>query len=393
MMSRGIIALVVMVVSSQLLASGQVYPYECKNCPPLSQQALQAQWAIEDKPLIQAPPTPVKSASWKKIISGADLLKGISIDTFGPQAVIRLSPLQANAVQGNVSPLLYVRTESGEKASLQERGQLLAADSLPLGAEAAAQTVVWQIEKSLGNGRFIFFAEDSRIDPKAQWQVSVYDKWSSLYLQVETDKTHYQLGDTLTLTAALLDDSRYYPIDRFDAYVETPLGKSYPVTMEEVKPQVYKGTLRLRDTQITQGENWNIEVLCHLNKGDKIVVRHAHTVFSYSVPSARIASYKAVSLQNLQFLASVHTAKASRYSLQAVVFAQNTEGRNVPVQLIQSSRWIEKGDGEIVFSVDPDKLQGWKPPYYLGNIRLLDLAQLKPVFSDTRYHPLDDTLA
>ncbi len=386
-----LMSLLMMSIATGLCAQPFSFPeqsirsYECQDCPQLSKEPLSAHWRLPDLPLFNKTLTAQNSYSWQQWISGKDLQEGVTINTLAENAIIRLTPAEPLKIAENWQKKIQFHTPQGRVKSLREMGLHSDAAALPINQQAGQKSLVVQLNKSAGHGKFKLQIPEADIPAETRWQLSVYDKYASLYLHVETDKAQYRYGDWLKATVYLHDDSRFNPVEYIEAFVDAPSGKTYQMNLREVKPDVYQGALRLRDNQITQGENWNLEVLCHQHRGDQILIRTAHTIFSYIVPSARVISIEADNVEPLHYKVNIEAAQASRYTFQAILYGYDQKGTLKPVQISQSSNWFEIGRHSIPFSFDKTDMKGLQPPYSIGQVKLLDLTQLKPVFY---YEPL-----
>lgn len=359
--------------------------YECQDCPQLSKEPLSAHWALPDLPLFNKTLTAQDSYSWQQWISGKALKEGVTISTLAENAIIRLTPAEPLKIPENWQMKIQFHTPQGGVKSLQEIGLHSDANALPINQQAAQKSLVVQLNKSAGYGKFKLQIPEGVIPAETRWQLSVYDKYASMHLHVETDKAQYRYGDWLKATIYLHDDSRFNPVEYIEAFVDAPSGKTYQMNLREVRPDVYQGVLQLSDTQITQGENWNLEVLCHQHRGDQIIIRTAHTIFSYIVPSARVISLEANKVEPLHYKVNIEAEQSSRYTFQAILYGYDQNGTLKPGQISQSSYWFEKGRHSFPFSFNKTAMKGLQPPYSIGQVKLLDLTQLKPVFY---YEPL-----
>src|SRR5688572_23139163 len=72
----------------------KISAYDCGAvCESLSHEPMHLEWSVSDNTIAHQKLKPQKSYSYKKKVTMAELQAGFTIDTLGPEAVIRISPL------------------------------------------------------------------------------------------------------------------------------------------------------------------------------------------------------------------------------------------------------------------------------------------------------------
>lgn len=362
-----------------------IHSYDCNRCPVLSKEPLSAHWALNGAPQFNKALTRAESQSWQQWISGNALHQGVKILTLGNQAVIRLTPLEPQRISQLWSQTLQLKTSNGKTHTLKTIGAHSDGYFLPLDSEGEHKSLIVELSDAVGHGRFDLHVPEDIIPADSRWQLSVYDKNAPLQLEVETDKAQYTFGDRLKTTVTLKDGARFEPVEYLEVFVNNPAGKNFRMDLRETQPNVYQGSVRMRETTLTHGENWSLEVLCHQKREEGIAIRSAHTVFSYRVPSARVLSLQGSGESLWHYNAEVEVAQEGRYTLQMILYGQNKQGVSMPGEISQSSYWLEKGKHSVPIVFGKKEMMSLSAPYSIGNVKLLDLAQLKPVFY---YEPL-----
>ncbi|MXG06401.1 DUF4785 family protein, partial [Escherichia coli] len=131
------------------------------------------------------------------------------------------------------------------------------------------------------------------------YMISVLDKFSITYLEVETDSLHYQYGDKLKATISLHNDITEYDVNDVDARLVGPKGQVISLNLTKLKSNVFEGTATLDSELNDRGENWYLETDVQTEYGQEIIRRSGHTAFSYSIPSASLMNVKKLSSKPL----------------------------------------------------------------------------------------------
>lgn len=350
--------------------------YDCEECSALSHDKLQDKWGLSGQALHNDISNKQKSYSYREKVTAKQLNEGIVISTLAPGAVIRITPLQKKS-----TPQLMLKTPANHLMALKEAAALFNQDE---GSEEESlltknQTLL-QIKPELGSGKFVLKTKTIDRNSTDAYLISVLDKFSLTYLQVESDSLHYQYGDKLTATITLKDDEEDYSVDDVNASLVSPQGEIAPLKLTKMKHNKFQGSILLDSETNDQGQNWYIEASVDTTIGEKIIRRSGHTAFSYAIPSASILSIKKHSSTPLTFTATIDVATASRYALQAVLFYQHAEGAAIkPIELSQKAQWFEPGKHVIQFTFD-NSGQLSEDSLYLGYLHLTDYGQLKTVY-------------
>ena len=218
------------------------------------------------------------------------------------------------------------------------------------------------------------------------FSIHVFDRNSSTFLTLETDKALYHYGDQLTVNLSLGNEAIDYPMDIVNASLVSPDGEVIPLIINSMDPDHYRAKLKLTSEKNSQGENWYVEADVTSLLGTQTIKRQAHTAFSYAIPSASIKEISFLNAKKLSFSAKIDVATTSRYALQAVLFATDRRGKKHPIQIAQSAAWLIKGKNNLDFSFDSTLTSDYKAPYYLGYIQLTDFGQFKSVYEYN--HPI-----
>ena len=361
------------------LPDSPVHPYECQACESLSHDPLSSSWRIQGDSVAQTiKPQVRESRKYRIVTTLAQLRRGIALPTRAAGAVISISPLSNTEAQSR--PDFRIQKNQSQY-SIKETASDLALQQALADSEFTSQNLaLFQLKPELGAGRFLLTAQQPDGKPDDRYVVQVLDQGSDTYLQVTTDKSHYQYGEELTITFRLHDSAYGYPIDEITATLVGPEGDTQPLTLKRERWDTYVAHTQIKNEKNPAGKNWYIEADVSTMLADSEVVRHVHSAISYSIPSAAITEINTQKNSSQHFTATINVATASRYSLQAVFLATNKHGKREAVETVHSAAWLNPGKSQISFSLSPEIANSYKPPYYLASITLVDYGQIKPVY-------------
>ncbi|WP_367606242.1 DUF4785 domain-containing protein [Legionella sp. W05-934-2] len=370
------------------LPDQSLYHYQCPSCVNLSKSTLSTSWLIEDKAMVPADVKPVISKRYYRKVTGQELKQGIELGVLAEGAIIRVTPVTPKQVSKNWQQKWAIQTGK-QKKPLVDMVQSLSDEQEFKKQFDVGPALIFQLKQGLSNQRPYLVYEDENLDNTSQWQLSVYDKMANLYMSVALDKTRYQVGETVKAVINVKDDFNMPTVNWIEARIFGPTGDGIPVELNSDGGLQYHGEIPVQSKQVAQGENWYFQVMADLTINGSHTIRTASAVFSYVVPSAKIRSIYRPSLdQPLVLNAKVETLQASRYQLQGVIYATGDDGDVHSVALAQTSAWLDPGTKEMVLKFDKPLPSNLHEPYYLGQLELVDDAQLKPVYRYNEKIPL-----
>ncbi|MDP1603922.1 MAG: DUF4785 family protein [Legionella sp.] len=370
--------------AAMMLPGHELKSYECDTCESLSHSVLNTSWTIDSKPLGHDTLHHQDSVKYRQEVTLSELKQGVSIYTMAPGAVIRIVPLSRHIKA--FTPEFNIK--KGEvDLPLKDASALWAQDEALQNSPFINEILAVQLKPELGAGEFSLRVKNAGNNLNDRFMIHVLDKASNTALSLETDKAFYQYGDELVATLRLHDNATDYSLDTITISASTAAGETIPLVTEKVSPGVYKAHFKLDSEKNPHGKNWYVEAAVTATINEQMIRRHAHTAFSYAIPSAAITEIKAHESQPFSFTVNVNVATGSRYALQAVLFATGKKGKKEAIQSVQSAAWLAPGQSEMVISFPPDVANHYKAPYYLGSIQLIDYGQLKTV--DTYNKPIN----
>lgn len=335
--------------------------YECTQCDQLSHEPLQDRWALTNEALYTPKTNTQKNYGYKFQVTSKKLRAGVSLQTNGPKARIIITSKENNPL-----PNVHLIGPNKHQLTFNEKNQ------------NNKQSAI-QIPSDYGSGAFLIKSTDINSEDSGSFDVQVLDNLSVTYLQVQTNALQYFYGDAVEATITLANNSAHYKVEDLSTSLKAPNGDSSKLTITEIAHNTFQTRFIMDSEESAQGEKWYIEVNAHSFLGQKIIKRHGHAAFSYTIPSASLTNVKKTSSKPLKFITTLKVATASRYSLQAVLFSKNKSGEFEPLETVHSSQWLEPGTHSIPFNFDNSQ-QLNEHSLYLGYLRLVDYGQLTTVY-------------
>lgn len=353
-----------------------VKSYDCATCDQLSKEPLQDKWSISTQTLETKVSNLQKSYGFRKKVDGKTLAQGIVLPITAPEAIIRIVPL------GNYDiPALHLLTNQNKMLTLEDASKHYTENGL-FGNEqfSTHRQRLLVLKPELGAGDFLLQSDAPRANQS--YLISVTEQGSSTYMEVSTDKLHYQYGQNLHAMIAIHEDLSDVSERDVSAVAIGPEGQEIPLDIRKVAKRQFEATATLDSEQNDRGENWYVEVTANIKVGDRKIPRNGHAAFSYTVPSASLTGVRKISSKPLSFIATVDVATASRYALQSVLYRKTAKGAILPVETSQRAQWLEPGKQIIQFTFDNSR-QFAEDSLFIGYFRLTDYGQMSCVYQYT----------
>ena len=375
------------------LTTQTVLPYECKTCENLPHETVMTHWAIQKKTLGHETQHEQISKKYSLNTTFKELEKGINLYTQAPGAIIRISR-QLSAIKPGLSPkfkpFFQIKTKKRGLLNLNEASNLIASGTDLNDTYFSTNTeAILALKPELGAGKFTIIATPAAGHENEQYRINIFDKQSLSALAIKTDKANYHVGEKLTITVSFSDQSDFYPIDEIRASLVSPNGNKTPLILTK-KDQGYTAIIPLpTENTITIGANWYVETETTATVDGNIVMREAHTAFSYAIPSAVIREISPEISDPLTVKMALDIATGSRYGVQAVLFVKDSNGHTTPIEVSQTSAWLAPGSHNVTLMFAPQNKTLNATQLYLGSIQLIDYGQMKEVFEYNDFLPIN----
>lgn len=354
----------------------KIRAYHCEEaCEKLEKERIQDSWKISDHDLEHRHQPILKSYSYKKTVRFQDLQQGVEIPTFGPGAVIRIYSSKQQPL-----PSLHLLTPKGKELSLLEAASQHSVDpNGTLRSLGSEHQRLLQINPDIGQGMFLLKskAPAKKEQNEDRYVISVYDKYSNLYVTVETDKDNYQYGDKLVATITA-NSGFFSDIEEASATIIYPDGEKSELNLEKRHSHQFIAETTVKYDKNPRGANWYIEASVSGLNDNSLYTRVGHSAFNYAIPSAKLLELKKLGSEHYQL--RMESAIAARFALNAVLFYKDAQGNPHPFRMIQISDWMN-GEDKINFEITAEQLDGHAPDKVaIGYFHLIDYAQLRTVY-------------
>lgn len=337
-------------------------------------QPLAFAWALDPSAELAAPaPYLAESREFWTVVEGAELKRGLAIDTSAPGAVIRVSPVGAvGAVQADALRVSKGGKRIPEPQSFQRKAsaeQLQAA-----GMDLPAGSAVVQIADRHGQGRF----ELQLPQAAGRYLVHVYEPNSPFVLKAQAARGRVLAGDTIEVAAVLQRGQAKLGGGQVGGELVSPSGRSWPLAFVDGKARVDVPV----DAAATPGL-WEVQLSAGTAVDGGSVQRDARTAFEVTQPTARLAGGYAFDAGKVAISLPLEIAAAGRYEVRGTLFATGADGVGRPVAQAHAANWFEPGKRQLALAFGAVNVPlGYGAPYELRFLELKDQTRMGTL--DTR---------
>jgi len=321
-----------------------------------------------------APYTAVSRDHWRDV-DGAELARGLTIETTAPGALVLISPAErgSNAVERDDLHVLRA-------------GQVLKADAATttLAPQAALEAVTgtrfapgalgFRLAPDLGSGRF-----DLQIaGAQGRYVVHVREPDSPFALRVDSPRAGYLAGDHARVHAALDSGGRQASLHDVGGMLVAPDGREFPLRAVRTRTGVALDAALPRQASAVPGL-WEAHVLAVADAGGTTVLRDAKVAFEVAAPTARLAGQHTSRSDAdglLTFELPVEVGSPGRYEARAVLYGTGSAGDLVPVAVGHAADWLAPGTGQLTLVFPAAVLAGARAPYELRQLGLHDQGRM-----------------
>lgn len=365
-----------------------IVSYQCKSCHTLSREPVNFAWPLENNDFYEKISHETISRKYVIRTSIYQLQStGVILQTQAPGAVIRITAVNRKF---KIPAILQVQNNQSQTFTLQEATDVVS-DSADLKdtyfnqSTGLGPSLGFQLKENIGSGQIILRLPQGinlqQFNKRTTLLVHVFDKNASSSLYLNTDKARYQYGQKVNVNLYIRDKNINYPLNQLNAFLVGPSGEKTQLTLRNQSNNVYETALKLDAREIkAPGRNHEVLVEASTIVNGQEIKRQAHTFVSYAIPSASLYRINRFSAQPFGFVGHLKVATASRYAIEAILFARDEKKRRIPIQHVQSAAWLEPGDAALYFTFDKPLKKKYLPPYEIGYLRLIDFNQLKPIY-------------
>ncbi|MCD9027607.1 DUF4785 family protein [Luteimonas sp. BDR2-5] len=321
-----------------------------------------------------APYTAVSREHWRDA-DGAELARGLAIETTAPGALVLISPVGRDS-----------RPVERDGLHILRGGQVLKADAATatLAPQAALEAVTgtrfapgalgFRLAPDLGSGRFDLQVAGAR----GRYVVHVREPDSPFALHVDSPAPGYLAGDRVRLLAALDSGGRPASLHEVGGMLVAPDGREFPLRAVRTHAGVALDAALPREASAVPGL-WEAHVLAVADAGGSEVLRDAKVAFEVTAPTARLAGAHAARSDadgRLTFELPVEVGSPGRYEARAVLYGTSHAGDLVPVAVGHAADWLDPGTGRLTLVFPAAVLAGAQAPFELRQLALHDQGRM-----------------
>jgi|GEM_PF-3989898 len=312
----------------------------------------------------------VVSKSYYQEVSGRELKQGVSLNTAGTAAVIRVTPVKT-LVQGKaitpavIEPDDLELTGASGNFNVNKSGMAIKANSDQLSNTHPGifkNTAAFVIDEGMGKGNFALKTNRGVAD-NDRYLIHVFDKNSDVNLSLKTDRPAFADQDTLVVSANLAGAS--FKTGSNTASLISPDGRQFPMSLANGKQGVEAKIALTMDTSREPGELWKVVLNSESKEG---IPRTAELAVDIHQKTASISNHK-FAKGNLSVTINVN--EAGRYELRGWMFSQLGK-RTEPKAVQYYAKWFEPGQHQINIPIGAKNATG----IVLKQLQLLDQSRL-----------------
>lgn len=351
------------------------------GAPGQSREAVALSWASADAGMAAATPHVAESRESYTIVTGAELARGVPLNTTAPRAVVRVQAFDMSNPRANLAihpQSMTLIDKAGRAHGSAEAMEALVTDDKLAKADMpfAPGTSAFRLHPSMGAGQFKLRADN--LGESERFLINVVEPDSPVSLTMQAGAAAYLHGQQLSLTSALhSSDGAATTLSKLEGYVMSPAGRRFPLTFKNGAGGRMTAQLALdADEELAPGL-W--EVHAHgqgkAKQGD--VLRSLRLAFPVAMPTAKLDRKVALadSHGGIAVNFGVEAAQAGRYEVRGVLYG-TVQGALKPIGVAHAAQWLEPGSGMIALTFAPDLRAAATGPYEIRELFLLDQGRM-----------------
>lgn len=351
------------------------------GAPGQSREAVALSWASSDAGTAAATPHEAESRESYTIVTGADLAKGVPLNTTAPRAVVRVQAFDMSSPRSNLAihpQSMTVIDKAGRAHGAAEAMEALVTDDKLAKADMpfAPGTSAFRLHAGLGAGQFKLRADN--LGAGERFLINVVEPDSPVSLTMQAGAAAYLHGQQLSLSSEMRGKDGVKPVfSKLEGYVMSPAGRRFPLTFKHGVNGRMTAQLALdADEELAPGL-W--EVHAHgqgkAKQGD--VMRSLRLAFPVAMPTAKLDRKVALadSKGGISVNFGVEAAQAGRYEVRGVLYG-TVQGVLKPIGVAHAAQWLEPGSGTIALTFAPELRAAASGPYEIRELFLLDQGRM-----------------
>ncbi|GAB4199246.1 MAG: hypothetical protein Tsb002_34700 [Wenzhouxiangellaceae bacterium] len=345
-----------------------------------NRELVEFQWALAADAEIASsdPGSHNESRQYWLDVSAADLNRGVAVYTTSRNALLRISPLQANADT----------TLELSALQLQQNGRLLSNDSSvnsfvtsqqlnAAGAPFAEGTIAFRLNRTVAPGA-LNLAIANGAQPDARYVIHVFEPDSAVAANLHLAKGNVLSGAAIDIA---LNVSRAQGSVR--GFLISPDGKTSLPLQFRTQGDAYVASV---NAPAAQGTGlWEVQTFFDGASEGQRVLRDVKTAVNITAPTARLSQQASLRDDGgrsdaLALDVGVEVAADGRYQLSGVLYGTAKDGSQQPIAMAQSAQWLNAGNHSLplTFTIRNGEFSRTTAgaPYEIRDLRLLDQSRM-----------------
>ena len=306
-------------------------------------------------------------------VSGAELNKGVLLNTTQPGALVRISrneatssPLKTDSIMLNGQDSVNAVEQVFSEKDLEAVGIFNNSAALRVNASVAAGDLTLRYADKLAADEL--------------YTVNVKEKNSDKKLMLNTAKLSYLSAEKLSFAAAIETGDSALALNSAKGIIVSPSGKVYNVDVN-IGANGEATVNRADINKIEAPVNGLYELRIDATASDNglTVRRTGKVAFGLAKATASIADVVATSAKGApKATVNVDVQQAGRYEVRAVLLGTDTNGNLKPVMETHAANWLKPGAQSISVPFDRAILakSGLKAPFAVQHVQLRDQGNM-----------------
>lgn len=354
---------------------------QAAKAPGQSREPVALSWASSDAGMAAAIPHEAESRESYTIVTGAELAKGVPLNTTAPRAVVRVQAFDMSNPRTNLAihpQSMTVIDKAGRALGASESMEALVTDDKLAKADMpfAPGTSAFRLHKALGAGQFKLRADN--LGETERFLINVVEPDSPVSLTMQAGAAAYLHGQQLSVTSELRGNDGGKPVlSTLEGYVMSPAGRRFPLAFKHGAGGRMTAQLALDADEELMPGLWEVHAHGHGKAKQGDVTRSLRLAFPVAMPTAKLDRKVALadSHGGIAVNFGVEAAQAGRYEVRGVLYG-TVAGTLKPVGVAHAAQWLEPGSGTITLAFAPELRAAATGPYEIRELFLLDQGRM-----------------
>jgi len=373
----------------------------------LSREAVDFSYRLDPAQSIAfAQPTFVQQSQqyWLDVTAG-QLAQGVELPISAPGAVVRISPLSAQATTFTTQAIADAKSAAAVidigSVQISQQGRSHSATAAietfanaeqlrAAGLDFSEQTVAFKLDDRFEKGQ-VTLQVNALAGVTAKYIVNVFEPHSSQILELKAPQRQVMFGEAGRIELRGVGISGL-SADEISGYLQSPDGLRTKVLSFQQRDGIVEGYFSTTDLGNDAQGLWEVQTFLQRDNGPEKLLRDAKTAIAITAPTARVSG--AISATTNRYKIGVEAIAPGRYEIRAILFASDTQNQLVPAMALHSARWLDPGEATISLSFDSAQLSaaGLGAPFELRHLEMKDQSRMGDLWRQQiafRSHPID----